>query len=356
MAALRGLLGNDEHAAWVHFGATTQDVMDTGLVLRLREVCTIVEARLQLLLGALADLAERHAELPLAARTRRLPATPTSFGAIAAAWGAPLLAERESLQQIRRRLLRASLHGASGNASALGPRAAELRRAFAAELELAAADISWHTDRSVLVEWGSGLTRICGLLAKIAEDCLFAAAPEVGELKTNASGASSTMPHKKNPVAAETIVSLFDYAAALETALTRALLHRQPRDGAAWMLEWQALPQLFLCCGRALQLTLLLLTELEPDPARMRANLDGEPGLAYAEAISFRLAEQMPRPEAQALVKQACADAVAQKRALVDLVAAQFPEVEWRDIVDPLERLGDAPAQALEFVRRVRAD
>ncbi len=354
VAALRKLMGNDELAAWVHFGATTQDVMDTGLVLRLREVCTIVEARLGLVLNALADLAEAHAELPLAARTRRQPATPTSFGAVAAAWGAPLLAQLESLSPLRARLLRASLHGASGNSSALGPRASELRKAFAAELELAPDDICWHTDRSSLAEFASWLTRICGALAKIAEDCLLGAAPEVGELKLPAGGGSSTLPHKQNPVQAETLVALFDFATALDGTLTRALLHRQQRDGAAWMLEWMALPQLCLCSGRALQISAALLTRLEPEPGRMRANLEGAHGLVYAEAISFRLADELPRPEAQAAVKRLCAEALAQDRPLVDLAAEKYPHIDWQPIADPAGQLGDAPAQAKSFAARVR--
>ncbi len=128
VAELRKAIGNDTHAGYVHFGATTQDVMDTGLVLRLRAVCTIVEARLKLALGALADLADAHAELPMAARTRRQPATPTSFGAVVAAWGRPLLAALESLEQLRPRLLRVSLYGAAGNSAALGPKASGAAR------------------------------------------------------------------------------------------------------------------------------------------------------------------------------------------------------------------------------------
>ncbi len=150
----------EQHADWLHFGATTQDIVDTGLVLRLRAVCDIAEARLQLLLHLFADLAEAHAELPMVARTRRMPATPTSFGAVVAAWGAPLLAQVEALTQLRSRLLRVSLAGASGNATAYGPRIAELRLALANELDLAADERCWHTDRSALVELASCLTRV----------------------------------------------------------------------------------------------------------------------------------------------------------------------------------------------------
>jgi 3-carboxy-cis,cis-muconate cycloisomerase len=352
LAELRAVL-DVTHASYLHFGATTQDIMDTGLVLRLGEVCDIFEARSKLLLHALADLAETHADLPVAARTRRMPATPTSFGALAAAWGAPLLAECEALAQLRPRLRRASLAGASGNAAALGPRSGELRAAFARELGLDPGESCWHTDRSALARFTSLLTRICAALAKIAEDCLLGSTPEVGELRF-AGGGSSTMPHKQNPVQAETLASLFQLAAALDGAMTQALVHRQQRDGAAWTLEWHLLPQICIATGRALQLGLRLLAGLEVDPARMRANLDGAHGLVYAEAISFRLAAEMPRPDAQALVKAWCADAIAGDRSLAELAAERFPAIDWGEAADPLAQLGDAPVQAREFAARAR--
>ncbi len=354
VTALRNAMGNNGHAGYLHFGATTQDIMDTGLVLRLRAVCTIVEARLKLALNALADLADAHAGLPMAARTRRQPATPTSFGAVAAAWGTPLLAVLESLESLRPRLLRLSLYGAAGNSSALGPRASELRTAVAAELNLTADDACWHSDRSAFAEFASLLTRIAGALAKIAEDCLFMAAPEVGELKLGGGGGSSTLPHKQNPVQAETILGLFDFAAALESAMTRALLHRQQRDGAAWMLEWHALPQICAATGRALQLANSLLTRLEPDAGRMRANLEGKHGLVYAEAVAFRLGEDMPRADAQAAVKRLCGDAVAQNRHFVKLLGETFPDVDWQSVADPVGHLGDASTQARGFAETIR--
>lgn len=354
IAALRKAIGNDQHAGFLHFGATTQDIMDTGLVLRLRAVCTIVEARLKLVLGALADLADAHAELPLAARTRRQPATPTSFGAVAAAWGTPLLAAHESLEDLRPRLLRVSLYGAAGNSAALGPKAPELRAAVAAELNLAADDTCWHSDRSALAEFASLLTRISGALAKIAEDCLFMAAPEVGELKLGGGGGSSTMPHKQNPVQAETILGLFDVTAALDTAMTRALMHRQQRDGAAWMVEWHALPQICVAAGRALQLGIGMLTRLEPNGKQMRINLEGRHGLVYAEAAAFRLAEDLPRSEAQAAVKRLCGDAVARDRYFLELLAETFADIDWQSVADPAAQLGDASTQSRGFAASVR--
>jgi 3-carboxy-cis,cis-muconate cycloisomerase len=354
VSALRDAMQAPEHSQYLHWGATTQDIMDTAMVLRLREVCSIVEARLKLLLAALADLADTHAELPLAARTRRQPATPTSFGAVVAAWGAPLLSQLEALAQLKPRLLKVSLAGAAGNSTALGSKAVEQRATLAVELEIADSELPWHSDRSALAEFASLLTRINGALAKLGEDCVLGAQTEIGELILASGGGSSTMPQKQNPVQAETLVSLFQLAAALDGAMTQSLLHRQQRDGAAWMLEWHALPQICMACGRALQLAISIMTQLEPDAARMRTNLEGKHGLVYAEAISFRLAEIMPRAEAQALVKQLCADVVSQGIALSELVAQQFPEIDWNEIITPAAQLGEAPEQARRFVARVR--
>jgi 3-carboxy-cis,cis-muconate cycloisomerase len=354
VAALREAMSSPEHSQFLHWGATSQDIMDTGLVLRLRGVCDIVDARLRLLLSAFADLAVTHAQLPLAARTRRQPATPTGFGAVLAAWGAPLLGQLETLALIRPRLLRVSLAGAAGNSSALGESAAEQRATLAAELEIGDSELPWHSDRSVLVEFASILTRINGALAKLGEDCILGSQAEVGELVLAAGGASSTMPQKQNPVQAEALISLFQLAAGLDGTMTQALLHRQQRDGAAWMLEWHALPQICMACGRALQLAISLVTQLQPVPRNMRSNLEGRHGLVYAEAISFRLAERMPRADAQARVKQLCTDAVQQDMKLVELVVREFPDIDWVGVTESAALLGDAPTQARIFADRVR--
>jgi 3-carboxy-cis,cis-muconate cycloisomerase len=353
--ALRDALQAPEHAQYLHWGATSQDIMDTALVLRLREVCLIVDARLRLLLAALADLAAAHAELPLAARTRRQPATPTGFGAVVAAWGAPLLSSLDAMVELRPRLLRVSLAGASGNSTALGKTAQQQRAALAARLEISADELPWHNERGALAEFAALLTRINAALARLGEDCVFGSQAEVGELVLMSGGGSSTMPNKQNPVQAETLISLFQLCAALDGAMTQALLHRQQRDGAAWMLEWLALPQICMACGRALQLALALVTQLQPAPERMRANLEGALGLVYAEAISFRLAAQMPRPDAQARVKQLCREAVQRGVALPVLIAGHYPGIDWASVIAPAAQLGDAPQQARSFVNRVRS-
>lgn len=351
---LRKAMERPQDAQYLHFGATSQDIIDTALLLRLRGVCDIVDARLRLFLAALADLAEQHAELPMTARTRRQPATPTSFGAQVASWGLPLLNHLEVLAQLKPRLLRVSLFGASGNSTAFGEQAHNLRRRLASELKLEDSELSWHGDRSALAEFSALLTRINAALAKLAEDCMQGAQAEVAELTLAATGGSSTMPQKQNPVQAETLVSLFQLSLSLDSAMNQALLHRQQRDGAAWMLEWMTLPQICAASGRALQLATSLVTQLQPNAERMLANLEAANGLVYAEAISFRLAAEMPRPEAQALVKQLCGDATGKNCSLADLVAERYPNIDWKALANPGAQLGDAALQAKRFAARAR--
>ena len=166
----------------------------------------------------------------------------------------------------------------------------------------------------------------------MAEDCMFAAQAEVGELLLAAGGGSSTLPQKRNPVQAETLVSLFQLAAAQDGAMTQALLHRQQRDGGAWMLEWHALPQICMACGRGLQLAISMVTQMQAVADRMRTNLEGRHGLVYAEAISLRLAAQMPRGDAQARVKQLCVDAIEQGASLPALIAGEYPDIDWKGV------------------------
>ena len=354
VAALRAAVDSPEHAQYLHWGATSQDIMDTGLMLRLREICDLVERRLLSLLQALADKADVHAELPMAARTRTQIATPTSFGAVVAAWGAPLLTHLEVLAQLKPRLLRVSLAGASGNSAALGDQAGVVRSALATELELGDSTLAWHSDRSTLAEFASLLTRINGSFAKMAEDYILATQPEVAELGLGQGGGSSTMPHKNNPVVAETLVSLFHLSSAMDGLMTRAMPHRQQRDGVAWALEWHALPQICMATARALTLAFELARELQPDAAAMEARLAIGNGLVYAEAISFKLAEIMPRPEAQDVVKSLCKQALERGCSLPKLIVQNYPDTDWSAITTPAAQLGDAPQQAREFAARVR--
>ncbi|MDH3264414.1 MAG: lyase family protein, partial [Paracoccaceae bacterium] len=246
VAAARKALEAPEHAAWLHFGATSQDVADTALILRLRQAVALYEARLAALIGALGRLAGDHAELPMMARTYGQDAVPTSFGAHAALWGAPLIRHRDRLAELKPRLLIVSLSGAAGTLSAMGPKGPEVRAALAEALGLGDPGESWHAARDRVAEFAFWCGGLMASLGKLAEDLILMTSSPRGEVTLCAAGGSSTMPQKQNPVGPSALAALSRLSAALTAAIHAAASPREARDGAAWMTEWLTLPQLCL--------------------------------------------------------------------------------------------------------------
>ena len=353
VAAFRAEMSAPEHAQYVHWGATSQDIMDTGLMLRLRQGLALLEADLKTVLRHLADMSETYADTPMIARTWGQHATPTSFGAVVAAWGAPLLDLLAELPEMRKRSLLVSLSGATGTASALGLNAPEQRLALAGALGLGDPQRSWHTDRAPVLALSGWMTRCVVALGKMAEDVIAMAQSDVSEVMPGASGASSTMPQKQNPVGASVIASLSQQVSAANGVLHGASVHRFQRDGAAWFTEWAVLPQIVLGTAAALNQAVTLSESLRPNEARMGRALDAELGLIFAESLSFALAKTMPRPDAQAAVKALCATAIAEQVALKDLALAAYPHLDT-DVFAPEKSLGQAPADARAFAARCR--
>lgn len=305
VAALRQPLA-PEAAQWLHWGATSQDIVDTALALRLRPVLALLDARLAALADTLAGAARRWRDLPLAGRTRSQVAAPITFGLRVARWRQPLPTLRADLARLAPRLARVQLGGAVGSNSAIAPHGPAVTAALARELGLADAP-AWHTDRSAPGAFAGWCAALTGALGKMAGDLVLMGRSESGEARAGAGGGSSTMPQKSNPVAAETILALARLTACLTTPIHLAALHAEERDGGAWALEWLVLPQIVVATAAALRHAQGLADTLAPDPERMRAILDAGGGVALAEAASFRLAAHMPRAEAQALVKRAVA-------------------------------------------------
>ncbi len=322
VAQLRAAVGGPA-GGFVHWGATSQDIVDTALVLCLREVAALLEARLVATAEALARLADAHRATPTVARTRFQQALPTVFGLKVAGWLAPLLRHRERLRELRPRLLLVQLGGAAGNLAALGERGVEVMEALAAELDLGCPPMPWHSQRDALAEFASWLALLTGSLGKIGGDVLLLAQNEVAEVREAAGGGSSTMPQKSNPVRAEALVTLARRNAALVAGMHQAAVHAHERDGAAWQLEWTILPGMAAGAAAALAHAHALAATLVVDAGRMRAVLDGTRGLLLAEAVSFALAGRMGRAEAQALVKAAAREVLESGGDLVEAVAAR---------------------------------
>ena len=346
IAAFRAEMNAPEHAQFVHWGATSQDILDTGLMLRLRQAQGILARDLAPVLRDLARLARDHAELPMPARTYGQHATPTSFGAVAASWGTPLIG---TLDRDVSDWFWVSLSGAAGTASALGPHAPALRADLASALGLHDPRRSWHTDRSAVLQIAHWAQQITRALAKMGADLTDLVQTGIAEIRLDGAGASSTMPQKQNPVAPSVLMALAQQGEGLLQTLGAASVHRHQRDGAAWFTEWMCVPQIMLGTAAAVQTAQSLTAGLRPDAANMTAALNGGLGMIHAEALSFALAARMPRPEAQAAVKALCLQAQQSQTSLSELVAAAYPDLDTPPLFDPRHQMGHAPDDARAF-------
>ncbi|MFC6632563.1 3-carboxy-cis,cis-muconate cycloisomerase [Microbulbifer taiwanensis] len=333
-----------EHAAsHLHWGATSQDIVDTALVLRLGSACDRLEQLLATLGDALADLAEREMDTVMVARTRAQWAVPTLGGLKVANWLAPLARQRQRLQQLRPRLLVLQFGGAAGTLAALGDRGPAVSAALAAELGLALPPAPWHTQRDSLIEQGNWLAMTCGALGKMGQDLILLTQSDVGEIKLRGSGGSSTMPQKANPVSPEHLVALARHSAGLLANLHSATIHANERDGAAWTLEWLNLPQLVCATSGALTRAAETVAALTFDRARIQANLETCRDDIMAEALVFALAEHSDRNSAQQLVARARELAGQKGLPLVEQLRSltELP-LDWEHLAQPQCYLGAA--------------
>ena len=349
VAQLRRAIGGSA-ASFVHWGATSQDIVDTALILQLRAVLRVLEARLARLSDALLRLIGAHRETIVVARTRFQQALPTTFALKAAGWLAPLLRDRQRLHELEPRLLAVQFGGAAGNLAALGERGVEVMEALATELRLTCPPLPWQNQRDTLAEFGSWLTLVSGSLGKLGQDVLLMAQNEVGELREAAGGGSSTMPQKSNPIRSEALVTLARRNATLLAGLHQAVLHAHERDGAAWQLEWTVLPAMASGTAAALAHAAELAETMIVDPERMAQTLASTRGALLAEAISFALSEHVARADAQALVKRAVKSALGSGRDLLDVVSELCDApVDWSRLRAEAER----PLAADRLVQRV---
>lgn len=351
VAAVRRALAAPEHTQYLHWGATSQDIVDTALVLRLKQVLDLWEARLGQLAATLGDLAEAQADTPLAARTYGQVAVPTSFGGTVARWGRPLLRYRERLVRVREEVLAVSLGGAAGTLAAMDGKGPDVRAALARRLGLGDPGQSWHAERDGIGALAAWMAGCLGSLGKMGEDLILLAQSGIGEIRIRGSGGSSTMPQKENPVGPSVLVALARTGIGIAGVLRSAALHRQDRDGAAWFTEWMTLPQLCALTGRALSLAADLAHRIEPDASAMSRNLEAQAGTVHAEALSFALARLMPRSEAQSEIKRLAVEAQRSGISLPDLVRREYPSVDWSG-----PSLGTAPTEARTFAKEARSE
>jgi 3-carboxy-cis,cis-muconate cycloisomerase len=330
-------------ARFVHWGATSQDAIDTGLVLQLRAALEVIESELDRLSNVLASLADEHRATPICGRTWMQHAVPTTFGMKAAGWLDAILRHRESCARLRERTLAVQLGGTVGTLAALGLRGGAVASALAEELRLPLPDIAWHAQRDRMAEVATTCGLLVGTLGKIARDVALHGQTEIAELLepfAEGRGGSSSMPHKQNPVASAVVLATATRAPGLVATLLSAMVQEDERGLGGWHAEWESLPELVSLSGGALHHLTDALAGLRVDTARMAANIEATRGLVYAEAVQLVLAERAGRPLAQRLLESACRRAHSEGRPLLELLTAD-PTVSRHVPPEELDRLFD---------------
>ncbi|MCS7481144.1 3-carboxy-cis,cis-muconate cycloisomerase [Umezawaea endophytica] len=336
--------------AYVHHGATSQDVLDTAASLvAFRALRPILDG-----LAGVADecerLAVRHRDTLIAGRTLGQQAVPTTFGLKCAGWLVAVDEARERLSTVRAERLAVQFGGAAGTLAPLGTAGASLADRLADELGLVAPVLPWHTDRTRFAELAGALGSAAGVLAKIAQDVLLMAQTEVGEVEEADGGTSSAMPHKRNPVRAVLVTAAAKRVPGLVATVLASMAHEHERAAGGWHAEWETSTDLLRLVGGAVHGTWELLARLEVHPEVMRRNLDLTGGLPLAENVSTRLAPALGRSEAQDLVAEVCREAVATGSSLLDALLADFRVQEHLsadeigEALDPSGYVGSAAA------------
>lgn len=313
-----------EAARYVHWGATSQDAMDTGLVLQLRQALTLIEADLARLSAALAALAANHRQTPMVGRTWLQHALPVTFGLKAAGWLDAIERHRARLVELKPRLLVLQFGGAAGTLAALDDKGLQVAAALAEDLNLGLPAMPWHGARDRVVELAAMLALLTGSLGKMARDIALLMQTDVGEAFEPAGegrGGSSTMPHKRNPVTAAVVLAAATRVPHLAGSLLSGMAQEHERGLGGWHAEWETLPELVQLSAGALAQMADTIEGLDVDADRMRANLDVTNGLIMAEAVTMALGAKIGRLAAHQRVEAASKLAVTEKRHLRDVLA-----------------------------------
>ena len=343
----------EEAASYVHWGATSQDILDTALVMQIRAALSVIEPALQRLIENLAQLAGRYRTSLMAGRTHSQQALPIPFGLKVAGWLAPLLRHRQRLIELKPRVLVVQFGGAAGTLASLGKSGLKVQAELASELNLGILLMPWHTQRDNLAEMAGWLSLVSGSLAKMAQDVILMAQTEVGEVRESADrsrGGSSTLPQKSNPIVSELIIAAARTNASLLAAMHQALVQEHERATHGWQVEWLNLPPMFALTSAALNKALFLSEHLVVDETRLRQNVEASNGLMLAEAITFALTPFMSRAEARQLVAESSQLALERDQHLIDVVREKTgAPVDWQALRDETAYLGSSDA----FIDRV---
>jgi 3-carboxy-cis,cis-muconate cycloisomerase len=342
-----------EAGRYVHWGATTQDIMDTATVLQMRDALALVEDDLKAIEAALAALARKHVGTVMAGRTHLQHALPVTFGYKAAVWLSMIVRHRQRLAELKPRVLVGQFAGAAGTLASLGDKGLAVHDALMDELGLARPSMPWHVARDGFAEAVCFLGLVTGSLAKIATDVMLLMQTEVAEAFepfVQGRGSSSTMPQKRNPISCEMILAAGKIVRQQAGLMLDAMAADHERATGPWQLEWVAIPEAFLASSGALRQARFMLEGLTVDAGRMRRNLDLTGGLIVAEAVMMALAEHTGRQIAHDVVYSACRAALdggSTLRAELERNADVTKHLDAKriaELTDPVNYLGSAPA------------
>ncbi|PRZ43865.1 class-II fumarase/aspartase family protein [Tritonibacter scottomollicae] len=353
-----------EHAArYVHWGATTQDVLDTGLVLQIRAGLEMIETELDGVIAALVSLARTHRDTPQAGRTFQQHAAPITFGYKVAGWLDEALRHRARLPGVKARALAVQYGGAVGTLAPLREKGTEVRAALARELELRDPDITWHTGRDSLAEVIFWLGLVGGLLGRIGTEIAMLMRSEVSEVRepyVPGRGASSAMPQKRNPIACPQIIAIANRLRALVPQMMESQIQEHERGIAAMPVEWMVIPEAFLLASGALMHARPVLEGLDVDTKNMRRTLHSGGGLIMSEAVMSGLAPRLGRSTAHEVVTTAAAAAMDSGRHLRDTllenesVLAEFNPAAIDQLLDPGSYTGSCGAMVDAVLARAK--
>ena len=332
----------DEDASrYVHWGATSQDILDTACILQARDALDVVEFQLRHAYAVSLELAEKYRAEVMIGRTWLQQALPITFGHKAARWASGFKRDLDRLEQMKARVLTAQLGGAVGSLASLLDQGSTVVEAYAAQLNLSVPTCTWHGERDRIIETAGFLAIVVGNTGKMARDWSLMMQTEIAEVfepTAKGRGGSSTMPHKRNPVAAASILAAANRVPALMSSMYQSMVQEHERSLGSWHAEWLALPEIFQLCAGALQRTVEVLQGLEVNSKNMQRNIETTQGLIMAEAVMMALAPKMGRLNAHHLVEKSCQQAVAEQSHLQDIVSS-FAEVKQHFSADELTRI-----------------
>lgn len=348
---------------FIHYGATTQDIQDTGQSLEMREVLDELDGKLRSIIGFLADHAEQQAETLALGRTHAQPALPIGFGLKIASWVDELMRHMERLDQMRPRVLVAQLFGGAGTMAGFGPQGPELLERFAARLGLGTPTVGWHAARDRVIEFVSTLAMITGTLARIADEVRILSRPEFGEVEEAwrpGKVGSSTMPHKRNPERCEQVVVMARLAAAQVGAGLAAMIGDHERDARSLRIEWAVVPDISHYTLAACQMVLETVSGLTIHTDRVRRNVEAFADKVTSEKLMLTLGEKIGKQQAHEVVYGLSQEAIERGvgveelfLARPELVALVEPEALAR-IFEPARYMGSSSALTLRMVAEAR--